>query len=136
MNIFTVLSQGASRLHEPSMSAFLGYLLDSSKDHGLNDTFVRTFLRLVDADRFAPVLAADYIKSAVELESKYDYEGGVRSIDIEVTVSIDRNPAFRLMIENKINIGAANAKHWLNIIVPSWMTSTATVAPKICTSFL
>jgi hypothetical protein len=110
MNIFTVLSQGASRLHEPSMSAFLGYLLDSSKDHGLNDTFIRAFLRFVDADRFASILSADYIKSAVELESKYDYEGGVRSIDIEVTLSVNRAPAFRLIIENKINTGAANAK--------------------------
>jgi hypothetical protein len=110
MNIFTVLSQGASRLHEPSMSAFLGYLLDTGKDHGLNDIFVRAFLQCVDADGFSSILANDYIKSAVELERKYDYNGSVRSIDIEVILSLDGAPAFRLIIENKINVGAASAQ--------------------------
>ncbi len=52
MNIFQVLSQGKSRLHEPSMSAMLGYLLDSNKDHGLGDIVVRKLLESIDSDRF------------------------------------------------------------------------------------
>jgi len=38
MNIFEVLNQGNSRLHEPSVSAMSGYLLDTRRDHGLGDT--------------------------------------------------------------------------------------------------
>ena len=47
MNIFDVLNRGDSRLYEPSMSAMLGYLLDSSENHGLGSAFVKMFLEEV-----------------------------------------------------------------------------------------
>ena len=50
MNIFQVLSKGKGRLHEPSMSAMLGYLLDSQGDHGLGDSVVREFLKNINDD--------------------------------------------------------------------------------------
>lgn len=111
MNIFWVLSQGASRLHEPSMSAFLGYLLDSTKDHGLGDTFLRAFLTELDAETFAPVLAQSHIRADALLEQGYPLGPGNCSLDIEVWMyDDDGNEAFRLVIENKIRSGAANPK--------------------------
>ena len=44
MNIFTVLGQGHGRINEPNVSAFLAYLLDPKKDHGLNDNFLKLML--------------------------------------------------------------------------------------------
>ncbi|VEH68588.1 Uncharacterised protein [Rodentibacter pneumotropicus] len=49
---FKVLNNGDSRLYEPSMSAMLGYLLDSNEDHGLGSIFVKRFLKEVSAERF------------------------------------------------------------------------------------
>ena len=51
MNIFTVLSLGNGRLHEANMSAMLGYLLDTSNDHGLGDSIVRKLLTSIDDKR-------------------------------------------------------------------------------------
>lgn len=112
MNIFSVLSEGASRLHEPSMSAFLGYLLDSTKDHGLGDTFLRAFLADLDPVVFAPILASPTkIWAVAELEQTYPLGASVCSLDIEVSifdVDQDSREIARLVIENKIRSGAAN----------------------------
>lgn len=111
MNIFWVLSQGASRLHEPSISAFLGYLLDSNHDHGLGDTFIRAFLEHLDQEVFSEVLLATQINSSTELEKGYALGCGTRSVDIEVTITgNDKEELFRLVIENKIRSGSANPK--------------------------
>ena len=71
MNIFQVLSQGKSRLHEPSMSAMLGYLMDSNKDHGLGDAFIRKFIEYQDNDVFNKILECEFINSQVSLEEPY-----------------------------------------------------------------
>ncbi len=111
MNIFSVLSQGASRLHEPSMSAMLGYLLGSNHDHGLGDTFVRAFLRQLDAETFAAVLEKPEIKSSVEFEPKYELTGvGDRSLDIDLLILDKEKVLFRVLIENKIRGSAANPR--------------------------
>ena len=111
MNIFSVLSQGKSRLHEPSMSALLGYLLDSNQDHGLGDTFIRAFLKHVDSEVFSEILDQSIINATVELEVEYELENGRRDIDIEVAIRGNNDTKdFRLVIENKIKRGAANPK--------------------------
>lgn len=111
MNIFQVLSQGKSRLNEPSMSAMLGYLLDSNKDHGLGDAFVRVFLSTIDEDVFKQLLASNFIKSQVELEKPYQLGKNRKDIDIEISLlSEDNKENYKIIIENKIKIGAANPK--------------------------
>jgi len=92
MNIFQVLSQGKSRLHEPSMSAMLGYLLDSNKDHGLGDAFVRAFLSIIDEERFKDILNFDFIDSQVSLEEPYQLNGSRKDIDIQLLV-LDKSKA-------------------------------------------
>jgi len=111
MNIFQVLSQGKSRLHEPSMSAMLGYLLDSNKDHGLGDTFVRVFLEHLETETLNELLLADFINSQVSLEEPYQLDGARKDIDVQVTILDEKNnEVLRVIIENKIKVGAANPK--------------------------
>ena len=111
MNIFQVLSQGKSRLHEPSMSAMLGYLLDSNKDHGLGEAFVRIFLQKIDETKKLKILSQVFINSSVGLENLYDLKGSRKNIDIEISL-LDKNNdvAHTIIIENKIKAGAANPK--------------------------
>lgn len=111
MNIFQVLSQGKSRLHEPSMSAMLGYLLDSNKDHGLGDAFVRAFLRLLDPELFKLIIESEFIDSQVSLEEPYQLNGYRKDIDIQISLLDEkRNELHRIIVENKIKVGAANPK--------------------------
>ena len=44
MNIFKILGSGHGSVKEPSVSAFLGYLLNPSADHGLNSVFLEKVL--------------------------------------------------------------------------------------------
>lgn len=113
MNIFQVLSQGKSRLHEPSMSAMLGYLLDSNKDHGLSDIVVRMFLKTIDEERFKDIIFMDAIDSQVSLEEPYQFKEGRKDIDIQLLILNDKKEeSHRIIIENKIKIGAANPKQF------------------------
>ena len=117
MNIFHVLSSGAARLHEPSMSAMLGYLLDSRQDHGLGDTFVRLFLELADKKFFHELLSSEKIDCRMELEDAISLPDG-RTGYIDIKLSIfersakkegDEKETFSIYIENKIKPGAANS---------------------------
>lgn len=93
------------------MSAMLGYLLDSNKDHGLGDAFVRVFLRKIDDKLFEKFLSQSYINASVILESTYELDGSRKDIDIEISLLVeDRKIAHTIIIENKIKAGAANPK--------------------------
>lgn len=111
MNIFQVLSQGKSRLHEPSMSAMLGYLLDSNKDHGLGDTVIRKLLQTIDEEKFKEIASSGFIDSQVSLEEPYQLNGKRKDIDIQI-ILLDGNKkeCHRIIIENKIKTGAAHPK--------------------------
>lgn len=41
MNIFKILANGKGSVNEENISAFLGYLLDPSGDHGLRHEFIK-----------------------------------------------------------------------------------------------
>jgi hypothetical protein len=115
MNIFQVLSQGKSRLHEPSMSAMLGYLLDSNKDHGLGDIVIRKLLESIDNQRFKDVLDFDFIDSQVSLEEPYQPLTKRCDIDIQIIIlNNKKEEVYRIIIENKIKVGAANPKQLNN----------------------
>jgi hypothetical protein len=118
MNIFQVLSEGKGRLHEPSMSAMLGYLLDSRKDHGLGDSVVRGFLKTInEGSRFDDILKMDFITTDIFLEEPYSYKEKENYIDIQLTVLIEENKEWkelhRIIIENKIKSSSAR-KEQLN----------------------
>lgn len=111
MNIFQVLSQGKSRLHEPSMSAMLGFLLDSNKDHGLGDSVIRRLLQTIDGERFKEIMSSSFIDSQVSLEEPYQLDGKRKDIDIQIILLNDeKKEDHRIIIENKIKAGAADPK--------------------------
>ena len=104
--------QGKSSLHEPSISAMLGYFLSPSGNHGLGDTFLRAFINLVNKTNGTPIIK-DFqndrlIKADVELEVKYFYNGNRKDIDIQISILDKSKEIHRIIIENKIKIGAAN----------------------------
>ncbi|SHG71000.1 PD-(D/E)XK nuclease superfamily protein [Fodinibius roseus] len=112
MNIFEVLNQGNSTLHEPSISAMLGYLLDTRRDHGLGDTFFREFLSLLNRelndDRFEKYLERSFIDTDIFLEEPYELNGSTKYIDIQISIlkkdkqgNIQED--FRIIIENKVH---------------------------------
>jgi len=115
MNIFDVLSQGKSRLHEPAISAMLGYLLGTHRDHGLGDSFLRLFVRLLrertSAVALDSVLRRAFIHTAVELEQPYQLGNSRKDVDIQISVlNRDREEDIRIIVENKIKVSAANPK--------------------------
>ena len=114
MNIFQVLNQGKSRLHEPSLSAMLGFLFDSNKEHGLGDVVIRKFLEAIDPIRFKEILDMEFIDSQVSLEEPYELNGKRNDVDIQIlilkSVNKQKTEIHRIIIENKIKVGAANPK--------------------------
>lgn len=115
MNIFEVLNQGNSKLHEPSISAMLGYLLDTSRDHGLGDIFFREFLKIINKDigdnRLNKYLNSSFIDTDILLEEPYDLNGSSKNIDIQVSIlkkddDGNKYEDFRILIENKTRISS------------------------------
>ena len=106
MNIFTVLNQGNSRLHEVGMSAVLAYFLDPKADHGLNAIFLSAFLRLTNP---ATMSNLDVAEASVELEKAIGSGKQARHIDIEIIVPVSGkdNKSHRFIVENKIQPSAA-----------------------------
>lgn len=125
MNIFTALSQGKGSLNENNMSAMLSYLLNPHQDHGLKDTFLKKFLKLLDeitnqklfSERDNIIDNRRKLEVEVTLEPAYDYRGKKRYLDIELQVYdssydyLQRNnqvkEILRIAIENKIKPSSA-----------------------------
>ncbi len=113
MNIFDVLSRGKSRLHEPSISAMLGYLLNSKEDHGLSDTLLRRFLEVINAESskrlFDDLLERPFINADIFLEDPYLLNDRRNDIDIRMTLydKTETTEICRIVIENKIRPSAA-----------------------------
>ena len=119
MNIFNVLSEGKSRLHEPSISTMLGYLLDTTRDHGLGDRFLREFLHLLfnktKSKCLFEITQASSIIGETDLEVTYDHDGQRFDIDIELAVFMrGKEPKMRIIIENKIRAGAVRTSQLAN----------------------
>jgi len=125
LNIFTALSQGKGSLNENNMSAMLSYLLNSHQDHGLKDTFLKKFLKLLDEINDQKLFLKNNLlldnrsnlDVEVTLEPAYDYRGKKRYLDIELQVYDstynyveDNNEVkeiLRIAIENKIKPSSA-----------------------------
>jgi len=113
MNIFEVLNSGNSRLHEPSLSSILGYFLDSKKNHGLGDTFIRLFLNQINIVSRKEVFPNCYLDgsiiSDVSLEEPYKIDEKRFSIDIQILLlDREKNEIHRIIVENKIKSTSAS----------------------------
>lgn len=110
MNIFKILANGNGNIYEPSVSAFLGYLLNTNEDHGLNDMFLKKFLNKVFGDAITLQGIDDIV---VELEFKINTEttsskNNIRYIDIKISLQLTDGKKINLYIENKISKSAKN----------------------------
>lgn len=115
MNIFSVLSMGKSRLHETSMSAMLAYLLSPNQDHGIGNKFLKSFLELSNSENtYSEYIEVEGLKFDIDLEVQYNHIGwpAVKNrsdIDIQIKImNSDNEELHRILIENKIKVGAAN----------------------------
>ena len=57
MNIFKILASGDGKIFELSISAFLAYLLDPKKDHGLGDSLILKIMNPLVSNSEASKLA-------------------------------------------------------------------------------
>lgn len=119
MNIFEVLNRGKSRLYEPSMSSMIGYLLDSSENHGLGDIFLRYFLENINKSLNSKIFSDEFLsknlKTEVSLEEPYKFNDKRFDIDIEVLLIDSSNKElFRIIIENKIKPTSASPEQLVN----------------------
>ena len=115
MNIFKILSSGDGSIKEPNVSAFLGYLLDPNKEHGLKDYLLKIVLEKLNENNIITSLMVNEdivnltndsdFKVEVELEKKVTINSGSKNdIDIVVKISKDNKLVFILCIENKIRV--------------------------------
>ena len=100
MNIFKILASGDGKVYEPSVSAFLGYLLDPNKEHGLKDYLLKAVFEKLrkDNDISSLIINENIVnltdnpkyKVDVELEEQVNINSGVpRDIDIVITIHKD-----------------------------------------------
>ena len=113
MNIFKILSSGDGSIKEPNVSAFLGYLLDPNKEHGLKDLLLKEVLEKLNYESNIESLTINAnivnltnesdFKVVVELEKKVTINSGKkRDIDIIIKIYNKSELIFVLCIENKI----------------------------------
>lgn len=117
MNIFKILSSGDGSIKEPNISAFLGYLLDPNKEHGLKDFLLKSVISplIINNDKLSELQINDNIVNLtneskfrvnVELEKKVkNTKNKDRYIDIVISIYNISNleqPLFVICIENKI----------------------------------
>ncbi|MEA2050780.1 MAG: PD-(D/E)XK nuclease family protein [Campylobacterota bacterium] len=118
MNIFKILSSGDGSIKEPNISAFLGYLLDPNKEHGLKDYLLKLVLKklnqnndltnLILNENIVNLTNDSDFKVEVELEKKVTINSGSKNdIDIVIKISKDNKLVFILCIENKIRTKSA-----------------------------
>lgn len=124
MNIFKILASGDGSIKEPNVSAFLGYLLDPNKEHGLKDFLLRAVLNeLIKENTISSLMINENIvnltndsnfKVEVELEKKVILNSGdQRDIDIVISIFEKTELIFLLCIENKIRANSVT-KNQLN----------------------
>jgi len=118
VNIFKILSSGDGSIKEPNVSAFLGYLLDPNKEHGLKDFLLRKVIEpIVSEGKLSSLLINGNIvnltndsdfKVKVELERKVEtHSGNKRDIDIVISIFEKDKLILIVCIENKIRASSA-----------------------------
>ena len=121
MNIFKILSSGDSKLKEPSISAFLGFLLDPVENHGLGSRILEFIIKPIafkNKGAYNGLLLNDKIKELTKyFRTWVELEKGVKSekrSDIDILISMfdekedSEIPKYIFSIENKIKKSAIN----------------------------
>jgi len=93
--------------------------LDSKKNHGLSNTFIKLFLKLLNDTSDKNIFEKKYLDSSivsdVSLEEPYKY--GRNKINVDIQVSLldrEKKEIHRIVIENKIKSSSASASQLEN----------------------
>jgi len=121
MNIFKILSSGDGSIKEPSVTAFLSYILDPNEGHGLNSNFLEMFLEpvilnnvevfpdLVYKDRITDLSTKSRFQVTISIE-KTVFLASRRTRDLDILIEISEGDSiatkYVFCIENKIKDGA------------------------------
>lgn len=107
MNIFEILSQGKGSVNEENVSAFLAYLLNPNKAHGLKNEFLKEFIKLVDENLAADeTLQFSNIRLEVPFYDKKQSQNNKRVMDIFLELHSSLSGDVIIAIENKIDSSA------------------------------
>ncbi len=127
MNIFKILSTGDGKVYEPSVSAFLAYLLDPNENHGLNDSFLKIFLKENNiSNKNIDLFASVETEVPFSLpEEKENENAKKRDIDIVIEL-LDNDGKIEqiIFVENKIKNSAYNKSQIIDQgkIIENYMT--------------
>ena len=111
MNIFKILSAHDGKIHEPSITSLLAYLLNANEDHGLSSLLLKSFVE--ECNKAMPDFfkGIDWELCEVSAEAKLELDkesgGKKKTTDFDVLVLFYPNktakePSHVLGIENKI----------------------------------
>lgn len=111
MNVFKILTRGDGNINEPSVTAFLGYILNPKEEHNIGREFLNLFINNLVTDEenyFNDIIELSSFNIDVSIERKYTLNSeSTRDIDIVVEIKkIDdeKNKIIHVIaIENKIN---------------------------------
>ncbi|MEA3512680.1 MAG: hypothetical protein U9R37_03670 [Campylobacterota bacterium] len=111
MNIFKILTRGDGKINEPSVTAFLGYILNPKEDHNIGVEFLNLFISnlvIGEEDYFNDINELSLFDIDVSIERKYPLKNkNTRDIDIVVEIKEKDDEKNKIIyviaIENKIN---------------------------------
>lgn len=106
MNIFKILSNGKGTIKEPSVSAYLAYLLDPKENHGLGYEFLKRILQLSN-NNDNNVEGYDYQIFLEQAFSQFGEKNQIVDIVIlcfENDIKNKKQQAASISIENKNNL--------------------------------
>jgi len=124
MNIFKILTRGDGKINEPSVTAFMGYLLNPNEDHGLDDEFLKLLLNaLIDDNNksfYKEIIDGEEIRDLasiftvdVRVERKLPFKKTSRDIDIVIEIkgiTPENDKSIHVIaIENKIRDASSEA---------------------------
>ncbi len=111
MNIFKILSDNDGKIHEPSITSLLAYLLDADEDHGLSSRLLEAFVEECNNENpdFSKGINYEQYDVVAEATLERDKEAGTKkkTIDFDILILFypDKKadtPSHILGIENKI----------------------------------
>jgi hypothetical protein len=115
MNIFEALIGGDGTIREVNITAVLGYLIDESKNHSMDDALLLELIKIIN-----PTISLNnYFSSEITIEHWYVHrarETGIRrKVDIQIKLmNRDKVVFHRIIIENKIKEAASDSRMQLS----------------------
>jgi hypothetical protein len=104
MNIFEALTEGDGTIGEVNITAVLGFLLISSKNHSMGDSLLLELITIIN-DGQEVIKLENYSSSEITIEHTY---ANRKSIDTQIKLINSNDKIFhRIIIENKIKDTAA-----------------------------